>query len=313
MFISKRQQQYKEQREREQKERDRKSKISRRNRRYRRRHKDEVNTKARERMARKRAAMSAEEKEIAKAKQKSYSRTSYQSRRNDILQKEEKKRHGTFIEQHGQKEFDQAYPSRHVWPRYILGLKDDPTNAVEYKKELKRWKKKVAAEKYHEDYMRSDMSAIATFETLEPEYRRLELKGVIERDWLKAELNLSGENLKLAIHRRSIFREETLERLHGEQQELFFCSNIAANRLYRTRVRQLKREITAREQRARWIPSASERVPMLKLLHQKAQDDLDYTSLQMTMLSDRILRLSKPSPPNNITRPRRKPKLTTPL
>ncbi|KAL0568241.1 hypothetical protein V5O48_013752 [Marasmius crinis-equi] len=130
-----------------------KGKIQRRSRRYYRKNQEEIREKARERMARKREQMSTEEKEAAKARQQQYSRTSYQRRRNDILHKETKKRHKAFIEKNGREEFDQAYPSREVRPRYLLGLKDDPSNIEQYQKEYKRWKNQVSINRYHEDYM----------------------------------------------------------------------------------------------------------------------------------------------------------------
>ncbi|KAL0572487.1 hypothetical protein V5O48_009474 [Marasmius crinis-equi] len=304
-----------EQRLRQEKERAHKKKISRRNRRYRRKNKEELNQKARERMAKKRAAMSPGENEEAKARQQLYSRKSYQKRRDDILRTAEKKRHQAFIEKHGQDEFDQAYPSREVQPRYLLGLKDDPSKAEEYQKAYKRWRRFLAAEKEYEDYQRSlanhgatfftaiTMSPQSAFVMAEPEYGRLELKGVLESDWLKWDQGLSGEALKDAIRRRTTFRAETLERLSNESADISEKLRSLESQVYR-----IKRELEDKQRRASWMPSLLAKIPDLKRELHRSEADLDYTRLQSSMLSERILRLSRPAPPNNITRPRRRPK-----
>ncbi|KAL0572895.1 hypothetical protein V5O48_009064 [Marasmius crinis-equi] len=64
------------------------------------------------------------------------------------------------------------------------------------------------------------MAAPSPFTTAEPEFRRLELKGILERDWLQEEYSLAGTALKEVIRQRAVFREETLVRLSSESAEL---------------------------------------------------------------------------------------------
>ncbi|KAL0568240.1 hypothetical protein V5O48_013751 [Marasmius crinis-equi] len=133
------------------------------------------------------------------------------------------------------------------------------------------------------------MSTRDSFPILEPEFQRLELKGILEKEWLQHDLGLSGAALKDAVTRRKFFREETLSRLTNE-----------------SRVSHLKRDKAEQTRRAGWVPSASAQVLVISRKLRRAQDDWDYAHEQHNMLFDRIRRLSQPAPPNNITRPRRR-------
>ncbi|KAL0067313.1 hypothetical protein AAF712_005539 [Marasmius tenuissimus] len=109
-------------------------------RRYREAHREALNAKARERMARLRANRSETEKSAAKDQQREWSRRSYLRNRDHILDQAADARKSAFVETYGRQNLDK-YPERDVRPRNLLEMKDDPNRSSRYPKALWRWKR----------------------------------------------------------------------------------------------------------------------------------------------------------------------------
>ncbi|KAL0567544.1 hypothetical protein V5O48_014449 [Marasmius crinis-equi] len=131
---------------------ERKKKHTKANQVYVNRHLEEVNRRARDRMAKRRAEMTETQKQTAKAKQQQYSRKSYLRNKSKILRRAHAKRQKEYIEKHGEEAYDEFYPKREVQPRHLLGEKDDSTEMAVYEQEYRRWKKQKAIQKALDHY-----------------------------------------------------------------------------------------------------------------------------------------------------------------
>ncbi|KAL0572062.1 hypothetical protein V5O48_009901 [Marasmius crinis-equi] len=114
---------------------------------YRKLHREELNKKARERMAslatttgiRLRAERSDAAKKKEVEKQKEWSRHNYLKNRHKILDRATKQRRIQFVEKQENGNTEE-YPARDVRPRNLLVMKDDPLRKDRYEKALWRWK-----------------------------------------------------------------------------------------------------------------------------------------------------------------------------
>ncbi|KAL0564481.1 hypothetical protein V5O48_017564 [Marasmius crinis-equi] len=113
-------------------------------RRYRSLNREDLNRKAKERMAKRRKGLSDDKKAIALQEHCMQQHSYYERNREAILEKAEQVRLRKYIQKSGKEQFDWGYKTRIVKPRALLGMNK---NSPEYKAGLEKWKADVELER----------------------------------------------------------------------------------------------------------------------------------------------------------------------